>query len=213
MTLDDLKNINFNDLSSWPLPIKIVGVVVVCIVIAVGGYFLFIDSLLDDLATSQKKTEGLREEYLNKKALAINLPAYKQQMEEMQQTFGSLLRQLPNSTEVPDLLVDITQAGLGRGLEFVLFKPEKELPKEFYAELPISIEVNGGYHELASFVSDVSALPRIVTFGDVVITAAAKGGKLRMSAKARTYRYLEEGDPAKKSAAPARTQRSKGAAQ
>jgi type IV pilus assembly protein PilO len=116
-------------------------------------------------------------------------------MEEMQQTFGSLLRQLPNSTEVPDLLVDITQAGLGRGLEFVLFRPEKEQPKEFYAELPISIEVRGGYHELAGFVSDVAALPRIVTFGDVSITSPGQNAaKLAMSAKARTYRYLDQGE-------------------
>jgi len=129
---------------------------------------------------------------LAKKALAINLEAYKQQMEEMQQTFGSLLRQLPNSTEVPDLLVDITQAGLGRGLEFVLFKPEKEQPKDFYAELPISLQVRGNYHELAQFVSDVAALPRIVTFGDITISSQTKG-RLAMGATARTYRYLEEG--------------------
>jgi len=118
-------------------------------------------------------------------------------MEEMEQTFGSLLRQLPNTTEVPDLLVDITQAGLGRGLEFELFRPEKEQPKDFYAELPISIQVRGTYHELAEFVSDVAALPRIVTFGDITITARSKDDRLTMSAKARTYRYLEEGSTAK----------------
>ena len=194
MTLDDLKNINFNDLSSWPLLVKIVGIGFICVAILVGGYFFFIQGMLDAYEAEKRKEEGLRETFLNKKALAINLPAYKQQMEEMQQTFGSLLRQLPNSTEVPDLLVDITQAGLGRGLEFVLFKPEKESPKEFYAELPISIQVNGSYHELASFVSDVAALPRIVTFADIAITAPAKGTKLSMSAKARTYRYLEDGE-------------------
>ncbi len=211
MTLDDLKNINFNDLTSWPLLVKIVGIGFISIIILVVGYFAFVQGMLDEYDAAKKKEEGLRETYLNKKALAINLPAYKQQMEEMQQTFGSLLRQLPNSTEVPELLVDITQAGLGRGLEFVLFKPEKETPKEFYAELPISIEVRGGYHELAGFVSDVAALPRIVTFGDLTITST-KGNKLSMNAKARTYRYLEEGDPAKQQAASAqRTPRGKGA--
>jgi type IV pilus assembly protein PilO len=194
MTLDDIKNINFNDLSSWPLLVKIVAIGFICIFILVGGYFVFIQGMLDEYDAARKKEEGLRETFLNKKALAINLPAYKQQMEEMQQTFGSLLRQLPNSTEVPDLLVDITQAGLGRGLEFVLFKPEKETPKEFYAELPISIQVSGTYHELASFVSDVAALPRIVTFADVDMRSQPKGGKLSMSAKARTYRYLEDGE-------------------
>jgi type IV pilus assembly protein PilO len=196
MTLDELKNININDIAGWPIPIKIAGVAFVCVVILVAGYFAFIQGMLDNYDAAKKKEDGLRETYLSKKALAINLPAYKQQMEEMQQTFGSLLRQLPNSTEVPDLLVDITQAGLGRGLEFVLFKPEKEQPKEFYAELPISVEVRGSYHELAQFVSDVAALPRIVTFGDINI-ASGKGSKLTMAAKARTYRYLEEGDPAK----------------
>ena len=114
-------------------------------------------------------------------------------MEEMQATFGSLLRQLPNTTEVPDLLVDITQAGLGRGLEFTLFRPEKEQPRDFYAELPISLRVNGTYHELALFISDVAALPRIVTFGDISITGG-KDGRLSMQATARTYRYLEPGE-------------------
>jgi type IV pilus assembly protein PilO len=210
MTLDDLKNINVNDITSWPLPVKIVGVGFVCILIVVVGYFAFIQGLLDEYDSAKKKEDSLFETYLTKKALAINLPAYKQQMEEMQQTFGSLLRQLPNSTEVPDLLVDITQAGLGRGLEFVLFKPEKETPKEFYAELPISVQVVGNYHELAGFVSDVAALPRIVTFGDLTIASGTKGGRLNMSAKARTYRYLEEGDPAKQAAAAARAPRKAG---
>ena len=209
MTLDDLKNINVNDISSWPLLVKIVGIGFVCLVILVVGYFAFVQGMLDEYDAAKKKEDGLRETYLNKKSLAINLPAYKQQMEEMEQTFGSLLRQLPNSTEVPDLLVDITQAGLGRGLEFVLFKPEKEQPKEFYAELPISIEVRGSYHELAGFVSDVAALPRIVTFGDLTITAAAKG-RLGMAAKAQTYRYLEEGDPAKRAPAAQRQPRARG---
>ena len=199
MTLDDLKNINFNDLSSWPAPIKIVGMVFVAVFIFVGGYFFFIQGLLDEYDQAKAKEEGLRETFLNKKALAINLPAYRQQMEEMQQTFGSLLRQLPNSTEVPDLLVDITQAGLGRGLEFVLFRPETEQPKEFYAELPISIEVRGGYHELAGFVSDVAALPRIVTFGDLVIKSDSDS-RLSMTAKARTYRYLDQGEVAQSDA-------------
>jgi type IV pilus assembly protein PilO len=202
MTLDDLKNININDIASWPLPIKFVGIVVVCILILVIGLFAFIQGEWEGYQAAQTQEEGLRKTYEDKKGLAINLPAYKQQMEEMQQTFGSLLRQLPNSTEVPDLLVDITQAGLGRGLEFVLFKPEKELPKDFYAELPISLQVRGSYHELAQFVSDVGALPRIVTFSDIGISGGGKGGKLQMSAQAKTYRYLEEGGA--KPASPAK---------
>jgi type IV pilus assembly protein PilO len=191
MKLDELKNINLNNVGSWPLPVKLGAIAVVCVLLLVAGYFAFIQGELDVYADAKTKEEQLRETYLSKKALALNLPAYKQQMEEMQQTFGTLVRQLPNTTEIPDLLVDITQAGLGRGLEFVLFKPENEIPKEFYAEKPISIKVNGTYHELAQFVSDVAALPRIVTFGDITIETPQKGTKLAISAQARTYRYLE----------------------
>ncbi|MEK7716302.1 MAG: type 4a pilus biogenesis protein PilO, partial [Pseudomonadota bacterium] len=172
-----------------------------------AGFWFLIQGELEQYGEAQKKEEGLRETYMNKKALAINLPAYKEQMEEMEQTFGSLLRQLPNTTEVPDLLVDITQAGLGRGLEFTLFRPEKELPKDFYAEMPISVEVRGSYHELAQFVSDVAALPRIVTFGDIAITSAGKDNKLTMSAKAKTYRYMEEGGAAKQDKAAPRARK------
>lgn len=193
MTLDDLKNIDINNLGSWPVPIKIGGTLIVCLLILFAGFWFLIQGELEEYDTAQKKEAGLRETFMNKKGLAINLPAYKQQMEEMEQTFGSLLRQLPNTTEVPDLLVDITQAGLGRGLEFALFRPEKEQPKDFYAEMPISVEVRGTYHELAQFVSDVAALPRIVTFGDINIASGGKGSKLTMSAKAKTYRYLEDG--------------------
>jgi type IV pilus assembly protein PilO len=197
MTLDDLKNIDFNNLGSWPVPIKIGSILFVCVVILAAGFWFLIQGELDQYGDARKKEDELRETFVNKKGLAINLPAYKQQMEEMEQTFGSLLRQLPNTTEVPDLLVDITQAGLGRGLEFALFRPEKEQPKDFYAEMPISVEVRGGYHELAQFISDVAALPRIVTFGDITISSSAKDNKLTMSAKAKTYRYLEEGKVAK----------------
>ncbi|MDH3309393.1 MAG: type 4a pilus biogenesis protein PilO [Gammaproteobacteria bacterium] len=197
MTLDDLKNIDVNNLSSWPVPIKIASILIVCVIILFAGYWFLIQGEIEEYGSAQQKEVSLRDTYLNKKGLAVNLPAYKQQMEEMEQTFGSLLRQLPNTTEVPDLLVDITQAGLGRGLEFTLFRPEKELPKDFYAEMPISVQVRGNYHELALFVSDVASLPRIVTFGDINITSTGKDNKLTMSAKAKTYRYLEEGSVAK----------------
>ncbi|HLD14945.1 MAG TPA: type 4a pilus biogenesis protein PilO [Burkholderiales bacterium] len=204
--LDDLRNVNPNDPSSWPLPVKIGGIGVTSVLILVAGFWFLIQGGLDEYAAGQKKEEGLRETFLSKKALAVNLPAYKQQMEDMRRTFGSLLRQLPNTTEVPDLLVDITQAGLGRGLEFVLFRPEKESPKDFYAELPISIEIRGSYHDLAQFISDVAALPRIVTVGDISVGApggAVKGNALSMSARARTYRYLDDtGSAAKAPAKP-----------
>jgi type IV pilus assembly protein PilO len=190
MTLDDLKSIDINNPSSWPLAVKIAGIVVVCIGILFAGWYFIISDEQDRLEAEQKKEMGLRDTFSNKKALAINLDEYKRQMEDMGEQFGTLLRQLPNKTEVPNLLVDITQAGLGRGLDFVLFKPEKEKPLDFYAELPVSVKVTGSYHDLALFVSDVAALPRIVTVGEVNITAD-KNGKLSMAAIAKTYRYLE----------------------
>lgn len=191
MTLDDLRNIDINDIAGWPMPVKIAGIVLICALLLFLGYYFLIADELTRYDTVQQKEQSLRQTYLDKKALAINLPAYRQQMEEMQQTFGTLLRQLPNRTEVPNLLVDITQAGLGRGLSFVLFKPEKEKPLDFYAELPINIRVTGGYHQLGEFVSDVAALPRIVTVGNIDIGVDAKTNVLTMSAVARTYRYLE----------------------
>ena len=202
MTLDDLKNIDVNDIASWPIAIKVGGIAIVCALILFAGYWFLIQGEIEDYNRAQADETKLRQTFSNKKALAINLPAYKQQMEDMQQTFGSLLRQLPDTTEVPDLLVDITQAGLGRGLEFVLFKPEREQPRDFYAELPISLHVRGGYHELSQFISDVAALPRIVTFGDITIAETSGGRRLNMQAKAKTYRYLEVGAAAE--AAPNR---------
>lgn len=190
MTLDDLKSIDLKDFGSSPLPIKIGAIVLLCIGLLAGGYFLFIEGQLADYEALQKKEQDLRASFLNKKALAINLAVYKQQMEEMERTFGAMRRQLPSSNEIPDLLIDITQAGLGRGLEFELFKPERERPIDFYAELPISIKVIGTYHELGQFVGDVAALPRIVTLGDIAI-AGATGNRLSMSLTAKTYRYLE----------------------
>lgn len=192
MTLDELKNIDPNNVAAWPLPVKLVGIVIVSGIILFAGWWFIISGEIEEHEMAQKKELELRESYSGKKALAINLEAYKQQMKEMEQTFGSLLRQLPNTTEIPDLLIDITQAGLGRGLEFVLFKPEAEIRKDFYAELPISIKVKGTYDELALFVSDVAALPRIVTFGNIDIKSSGKS-KLSMSAQAKTYRYLSQG--------------------
>lgn len=191
MNLSDLNNIDVNNLSAAPLPVKIAGIVLVSVLIVLAGYWFVIKGELEEYEQVQAREEELRTTFLNKKALAINLPIYKAQLEEMRRTFGTMLRQLPNTNEVPDLLIDITQAGLGRGLEFALFKPGPERPKDFYAELPVNLRVSGSYHELSEFISDVSALPRIVTVGDITINTAGKDRKLTMSATARTYRYLE----------------------
>jgi type IV pilus assembly protein PilO len=192
MTLDELRNLDLKDIAGLPLPAKIAGIAVICLLILAAGYWFVIADELAQREKAEREEQTLRQTYLTKKLLAINLDVYRKQMEQIQESFGSLLRQLPNTTEVPDLLVDITQAGLGRGLEFSLFRPEKERPRDFYAELPISLVVSGKYHELAGFISDVAALPRIVTFGNINITTK-KGGRLQMQATARTYRYLESG--------------------
>lgn len=196
MKLEDLQAIDWNDFSSWPMFIKAIGVGVIALLILFAGFWFIIQDEIDEYKAAQAQEEKLKDQFKNKKALAVNLPAYQQQMADMNQTFGSLLRQLPNSTEVPDLLVDITQAGLGRGLNFELFKPGKEGRKGFYAELPISIKVTGPYHQLAGFVSDVAALSRIVTIDNIKIRQKGKGraATLEMSATAKTYRYLKPGE-------------------
>lgn len=206
MTLDELRNLDLKDISALPLPVKIVGVALVCVFILAAGYYFVISDELDQREAAERQEITLRDTYLRKKLLAINIDIYRKQMEEMQESFGSLLRQLPNTTEVPDLLVDITQAGLGRGLEFSLFRPENERPRDFYAELPISLQVSGTYHELALFISDVAALPRIVTFGNISITRG-KTDKLSMHATARTYRYLDSAEVKSKAPAPKRGRR------
>lgn len=201
--LEELQNIDWNDFSQWPMFIKGIGAALIGVAILFAGYWFIIQGELDTYASAQEKETQLKTQFKNKKASAINLSAYRQQMADMKQTFGSLLRQLPNSTEVPSLLVDITQAGLGQGLIFKTFKPAKPQNKDFYAVLPINLKVTGNYHQLAGFVSDVAGLPRIVTIDNIKIdrvqTKARRGrgrtqsqdsGQLTMTAVAYTYRYL-----------------------
>ena len=210
MKLEDLQAIDWNDFSAWPFFIKAIGVGVIAVLILVAGFWFIIQDELEAYKVAQKKEEQLKSQFASKKALAVNLPAYQQQMADMNQTFGSLLRQLPNSTEVPDLLVDITQAGLGRGLSFNLFRPGKQIKKGFYAELPISIQVTGTYHQLAGFISDVAALSRIVTVSNISIKGGSGKGRtdlLSMSATARTYRYLSQSEIKPKKATKGRKRR------
>lgn len=173
LTLDDLRNIDLNDVAGWPRSVKVAAAVLICIVILAAGYWFIIKDQLAELEKEERAEIALREEFRNKKALAVNLEAYKQQMVEMQERFGVMLRQLPNRTEVPELLIDITQTGLGRGLQFDLFQPRNKRVADFYAELPVNIKVRGTYHQLGEFVSDVAALPRIVTIDDLVLSREA----------------------------------------
>lgn len=208
LTLDDLRNIDLNDVAGWPRSVKIAAAVLICIAILGAGYWFIIKDQLAELEKAERTEVALREEFSNKKALAVNLEAYKQQMIEMQERFGVMLRQLPNKTEVPELLIDITQTGLGRGLQFDLFQPRNKRVADFYAELPVNIRVRGTYHQLGQFVSDVAALPRIVTIDDLVLSPSS-GEILTMSAVAKTYHYLDEDQIAARQAAKSKTRKTR----
>ena len=189
LDIDDLKKIG-----SAPLPIKIAIIVVLCIALAVAGYFLDTTKQKAELDKVISEEQGLRKIFSEKQAKAANLEAYKQQLDEMRTSFGTLLRQLPNKTEIETLLTDISQTGISAGLEIIYFKPEGLRPKEFYSEYPIKLKVTGRYHEFAEFISGVAALPRIVTVQDISIkpTEPKEGVKLSMELTAVTYQYLDE---------------------
>ena len=190
----DLSNIDVNDLKkigSAPFIVKAILVAVLCIIVAVAGYFVIITPQLDALTLVENEESELKSKLDKKQSKAVNLKAYKQQLEEMRQSFGALLRQLPNKTEIETLLTDISQTGISSGLEINFFQPSGLNPKEFYAEFPIKLKVTGRYHEFAEFVSGVAALPRIVTLRNITIKKA-KGVKLTMELTAVTYQYLDE---------------------
>ena len=191
MNLSDLNELDINNIASWPLPARIFVVAVVFVGVLGLGYWLDIKDQRINLEKVEAKETELRQTFEAKAKKAANLAAYEQQLEEMKESFGAMLRQLPNKTEVAELLVDISQTGLASGLEFELFKPQAEVPKEFYAELPISIRVKGDYHEFGNFISGVAALPRIVTVHDVNV-APNTDGELTMDLLAKTYRYMED---------------------
>jgi len=173
------------------MPIKIILIAIVSIGVLVGGYFLDLQSQNESLDRSRAREITLKQEFERKQAKAANLNAYKKQMLEMEESFGTMLRQLPSKTEVENLVDEITQTGLTSGVEFKLFKPESERFIEFYAEKPISLEIVGSYHQFGEFISGVAALPRIVTMHNISIKSS-KTGELHMKAVAKTYRYLDE---------------------
>lgn len=190
---EQINNIDFNDVSRWPKPFKIAVIVLICVAVLGAGLWFDTKSQLAALETSRNKEQELKNVFTQKAHQAANLGAYKAQMEEMKRSFGTMLRQLPSKTEVAELLVDISQTGLESGLEFELFKPQSEKPVEFYSELPIKISVTGKYHEFGKFISDVAALPRIVTLQDFSITPVKdQPDTLIMEVTAKTYRYLDE---------------------
>lgn len=194
MNLSDLNNLDPNNIGSWPLAARAIVIALLCIALLFAGYYLHTSDQMLELDTARAKEVTLKQEFEKKQAKAASLDAYKAQMIEMQRSFGALLQQLPGKTEVADLLVDISRVGIVSGLEFELFKPEAEVPKEFYAELPIKIRVKGSYHQFGNFASGTAALPRIVTLHDLSIASNAKAsdGRMIMEATAKTYRYLEK---------------------
>ena len=189
----DLSNLDLSSIGAWPMPVKAALIAVVCIVVLALGYFLDTQKQLDTLERNRIEETKLKKDFESKQAKAANLDAYKKQMAEMQQSFGAMLRQLPSKTEVEALLVDISQTGLASGIEFQLFKPEAERQIDFYAELPIKMNMIGTYHEFGRFVSGIAALPRIVTLHNISI-GTGKDGELTMDLEAKTYRYLDEAE-------------------
>lgn len=196
MKMSDLNNLSLDNIGSWPLPVKVVGAVLVFVAIVGAGWYYDIKDLQITLEDVRKKEGDLKLSFESKQKKAANLPALKQQLEDIKETFGDLLKRLPNKTEVAELLVDISQQGLGAGLEFDLFKPGNEQPADFYVELPIQIRVVGDYHEFGTFISGISDLPRIVTSHDIKITPAETGGRLILETTAKTYRYIDEEEAA-----------------
>jgi len=190
--IEEIKRTNWQDPGTWHAAPKLLVLLAILVAIPVAGYFADTSGQLEELDQSQAEEVKLKEQYLGKKKQAVNLDLHRQQLREIDTQFGALLRQLPDKSQMDALLVDINQAGLGRGLQFDLFKPApSENVREFYAELPIQVKVVGNYHDMGAFASDVGQLSRIVTLNDVSIQAG-KDGILTMDAVARTFRYLDD---------------------
>jgi type IV pilus assembly protein PilO len=190
----DLNSLNLRDVGNWPAGPKLGLLALLLALIIAGGWYLDWSDQMDQVEAARQKETELRTKFLAKKAQAINLEAYRKQLADIEQALGAMLKQLPNKSEMEALLTDINQAGLGRGLQFELFRPaQQETTSEFYAELPITLKVTGQYHDIGAFASDVSQLPRIVTLNDLTL-AVDKSGTLVLDATARTYRYLDEAE-------------------
>jgi type IV pilus assembly protein PilO len=197
MNLDDFRRLNPSEIGTWPVIPKLITLFALLIAVVFSGYWFDWRNQVQELDGARNKEQQLRTSFLGKQKKAVNLDAYREQLATIEQEFGEMLKQLPNKSEMEALLTDINQAGLGRGLQFILFKPApKESKSEFYAELPISIKLKGNYHDMGAFASDVSQLPRIVTLSNISLKQDKKSGGLEMVATARTYRYLDDDEVA-----------------
>ena len=193
--VEELQSLDVNDVGRWPLAFRVAVIVIVFVVVlGMGVYWFIIEDKAPQLQRVQEEEQTLRVSFENKQKKAANYDAYKAQLTQMEQSFGTMLRQLPGKTEIPSLIVDISQTGLAAGLQEKLFQPQAEIPRDFYAEKPIMISLSGGYHEIANFVSGIAALPRIVTLHDINITPDNQDtyDDLTIQVTAKTYRYLEE---------------------
>ncbi len=204
MKLDDFNNIDFKNMGSLPIPVKLVLLAVLFLILVGLGYYLLWSDQIAEFDQAQAKEQELRAVFTDKKSKAVKIDAYRQQMAEIKLTFGALLKQLPDKSQMDQLLGDINKAGSERKLEFELFKPDNEIITEFYAEKPIQIKVVGSYHDMGAFATDISKLSRIVTLNNLSIapvTAGAKDSPLALEATAKTYRYLDASETAAKKAA------------
>tara|TARA_R110000787_G_scaffold240255_1_gene346537 strand:+ start:1011 stop:1610 length:600 start_codon:yes stop_codon:yes gene_type:complete len=193
--VDELQSLDVNDVGRWPLAFRAAVIVLVFIaVVGLGIWFTIIKDKRPQLLRAEADQLALQTTFENKQRKAVNYDAYKAQLEQIEQSFGTMLRQLPGETEIPSLIVDISQTGLAAGLQEKLFVPQAEIPKEFYAEKPIQIRLTGSYHEIGNFVSGIAALPRIVTLHNITITPETSDAYdvLSMEVTAQTYRYLDE---------------------
>jgi type IV pilus assembly protein PilO len=204
MTFDDLRQLDLRSLrdidvraaGEWPAVGKYIAIGLVGLLLLGGGYYFIVSKTLEDLDGRRQAEQQLRQQFVYKYRQAVNLDAYREQLKQLKESFEAMRRQLPDSNEIANLLVEITQAGLGRGLEFKLFQPGEAKPSGFYAELPINIEVTGTYHQLAEFASDVAAFPRIVTLHNLTLAPLGTNSDLLvMRGLAKTYQYLEEDKP------------------
>ena len=193
--VDELKSLDINDVGRWPFIFRAAVIAAVFVTVSIAGvWFSIIKDKAPLLDRAEQEEQELKLTFENKQRKAANYDAYRAQLQQIEQSFGTMLRQLPGETEIPSLIVDISQAGLAAGLQEKLFRPEAEIPKDFYAEKPIRIRLSGGYHEIANFVSGIAALPRIVTLHNISITREDNTAfdRLSLEVTAKTYRYLEE---------------------
>ena len=192
----DFRDLDPKDIGSWPRTPRVVSLLALLAGLLVAGWWFDWNGQLQELDDKRQQESKLKEDFLAKKRQAVNLEEYRKQLAEIDRSFGALLKQLPNKAEMESLLIDINQAGLGRGLQFDLFKPGNESIKDFYAELPIQLRLTGSYHDLGAFTGDIAKLSRIVTLSDITLENTA-GGVLKMDTTATTFRYLDEDELAK----------------